>query len=93
MWRDVPFATQQDIIKTWDLSGYAHYTQHNNFSALDSSTPWPKVHTELQSKVREDFTIMEKAPTSAFSWLKAPTRCFHKTLLGHYAKLVSTHTT
>ena len=23
---------------------------------------------ELQTKVREDFTIMEKAPTKAFSW-------------------------
>ena len=30
---------------------------------------------ELQTKVREDFTITEKAPSStsrAFSWLKAP---------------------
>ena len=27
---------------------------------------------ELQTKVREDFTITE-APTKAFSWLKAPT--------------------
>ena len=25
---------------------------------------------ELQTKVREDFTITEKAPTRAFSWLK-----------------------
>ena len=32
-------------------------------------------------------TIMEKAPTRAFSWLKAPTRAFRfKTLLRHYAK-------
>ena len=28
---------------------------------------------ELQTKVREDITIMEKVPTRAFSWLKAPT--------------------
>ena len=42
---------------------------------------------ELQTKVREDFTIMEKAPTRAFSWLKAPTSAFTlKTLLRHYAK-------
>ena len=27
---------------------------------------------ELQTKVHEDFTITEKAPTRAFSWLKAP---------------------
>ena len=26
---------------------------------------------ELQTKVRKDFTITEKAPTRAFSWLKA----------------------
>ena len=32
-------------------------------------------------------TITEKAPTSAFSWLKAPTSAFtFKTLLRHYAK-------
>ena len=33
---------------------------------------------ELQTKVREDFTITEKAPTNFFSLLKASTR--------HYAK-------
>ena len=33
------------------------------------------------------FTIMEKAPTGAFSWLKVPTSAFtFKTLLRHYAK-------
>ena len=32
-------------------------------------------------------TIMEKAPTRAFSWLKAPTSAFtFKTLLRHFAK-------
>ena len=31
---------------------------------------------ELQMKVREDVTITEKAPTRAFSWLKAPTSAF-----------------
>ena len=35
----------------------------------------------------EDFTITEKAPTRAFSWLKAPTSAFtFKTLLRHYAE-------
>ena len=29
---------------------------------------------ELETKVREDFTIMETAPTRAFSLLKAPTK-------------------
>ena len=31
---------------------------------------------ELQTKVQEDFTITEKAPTRAFSWLKVPTIAF-----------------
>ena len=36
-------------------------------------------------------TITEKAPTRAFSWLKAPTSAFtFKTLLRHYAKWVLT---
>ena len=36
-------------------------------------------------------TITEKAPTRAFSWLKAPTSAFtFKTLLRHYAKQVLT---
>ena len=42
---------------------------------------------ELETKVREDFTITEKAPTRAFSLLKAATTAFtFKTLLRHYAK-------
>ena len=33
------------------------------------------------------FTIREKVPTRAFSWLKVPTSAFtFKTLLRHYAK-------
>ena len=35
---------------------------------------------ELQTMVRKDFTITEKAPARAFSWLKA--------LLRHYTKQV-----
>ena len=32
---------------------------------------------ELETKIREDFTITEKVPTTtrAFSWLKVPTYC------------------
>ena len=46
--------------------------------------PWPR---ELQTKVRQDFTITLRAPTNkAFSWLKAPRSAFTlKTLLRHYA--------
>ena len=46
-----------------------------------------RASNEGYTKVREDFTITEKAPTGAFSWLKAPTSAFTiKTLLRHYAK-------
>ena len=31
---------------------------------------------KLQTKVREDFKITEKAPARAFSWLKVPTIAF-----------------
>ena len=31
---------------------------------------------ELETKVREDFTITEKAPTRAFSWLKVSISAF-----------------
>ena len=31
---------------------------------------------ELQTEVREDFTITEMAPARAFSWLKPPTSAF-----------------
>ena len=50
---------------------------------------------ELQTKVpkvRKHFTIIEKAPTRAFSWLKVPTIAFtFKTLLRHFAKQALTH--
>ena len=42
---------------------------------------------ELEMKVIRRFVITEKAPTRAFSWLKAATTAFtFKTLLRHYAK-------
>ena len=44
----------------------------------DSNKGYPKVF--------ENFTITEKAPTRAFSWLEAPTSVFtFKTLLGNLA--------
>ena len=49
-------------------------------SQIDPSVPQPV------------FTITEKAPTRAFSWLKVPTSAFTlKTLLRHYAKWALTH--
>ena len=40
------------------------------------------LEAELQTKVRNDFTILQEAPTTAFSWLKAPTSAL-RTLLRH----------
>ena len=43
-----------------------------------------RASNEGYPKAREDFTITEKAPTGAFSWLKVPTSAFtFKTLLRH----------
>ena len=56
------------LLGPWDQS-------RHNFKLvpqIDPSVPWPV------------FTITEKAPTRAFSWLKAPTGAFtFKTLLRH----------
>ena len=47
---------------------------------------------ELQTKIREYFTITEEAPIWAFSCLKAPTSAFtFKALLRHYTKWALTH--
>ena len=53
--------------------------------------PGPCLHTisaaDGPSVSQSVFTITEEAPTSAFSWLKAPTSDFtFKTLLRHYDK-------
>ena len=49
--------------------------RHESSAADDPSVP------------QSVFTITDKAPTRAFSWLKAPTSAFtFKTLLRHYAK-------
>ena len=46
---------------------------------------WP--HERSSDTAAIGFTITKKAPTRAFSWLKAPTSAFtFKTLLRHYAK-------
>ena len=47
---------------------------------------------ELETKVFKDFTITEKAPTKAFSWLKAPTISLtFKNLIRHYTKQAPKH--
>ena len=50
-----------------------------------SSWTWDQLSASKRSIRR--FVITKKAPTRAFSWLKAPTSAFTlKTLLRHYAK-------
>ena len=61
-------------------------------SCTGCTTQTTRASNEGYPKFREDFTITEKAPTRAFSWLKAPTSAFpYKTLLRRYAKLTLTH--
>ena len=51
-----------------------------------------RASNEGYTNVHEDFTITVKAPTRAFSWLKATTSIFtFKTLFRHYAKQTLTH--
>ena len=50
-----------------------------SYSLDHASSILSPAHTytlELQTKVREYFTITEEAPSRAFSWLKAPTLAF-----------------
>ena len=54
-----------------------------------NQTEWQQ-SSASKSSIRR-FVITEKAPTRAFSWLKAATTAFtFKTLLRHYAKLALT---
>ena len=62
-------------------SGSAVVGMDSSVSCVGSSA------ADDQSVSQSVFTITEKAPTRAFSWLKAPTSAFtFKTLLRHYAK-------
>ena len=62
------------------------------FLSADAGLSWHQV-SAVQYSIGSTTgcTITEKAPTRAFSWLKAPTSAFtFKTLLRHYAKRVLT---
>ena len=59
----------------------------------DSSTGFETkemVEASASKRSIRRFVITEKAPTRAFSWLKAATTAFTKTLLRHYAKQANT---
>ena len=72
----MPYITVRENKAKWWIT-----VQGLNYNEV--STAWS---LELQTKVKRRFVITEKAPTWAFSWLKAPTSAFtFKTLLRHYA--------
>ena len=79
-----------------DNSGlfYVYYRTHQDFSHISRLLLQLPINLLLirvcssawKSSIRR-FVIMEKAPSRAFSWLKAATTAFtFKTLLRHYAK-------
>ena len=60
------------------------------FESMSAASPeWSQLVLCIAPSVPQPvFTITDKAPTRAFSWLKVPTSAFtFKTLLRHYAKL------
>ena len=60
------------------------------FLLVTMSTHTPATSSASERSIRR-FVITEKAPTRAFSWLKAAATAFtFKTLLRHYAKLALT---
>ena len=89
-----PASTMARILLAADTRG--HYS--HGFNRLDiycgdiarysSCSQAETAATRVSNKVTRRFPkITEKAPTRAFSWLKAPTSAFtFKTLLRHYAK-------
>ena len=67
----------------WTLS----CLRHLSVVRLVLPSPEPPLLTAEESNSIRRFVITEKAPTRAFSWLKAATTAFtFKTLLRHYAK-------
>ena len=72
----------REVAADWGISPPASHHRHQRVIVRSSLVLWndPSVSQSV-------FTITERAPTRAFSWLKAPTSAFtFKTLLRHYAK-------
>ena len=77
----------------WFLTGFyppicllqsVHAATETHSGQTDHCGLVPQIDPSVPQSV---FTITDKAPTRAFSWLKAPTSAFtFKTLLRHYAK-------
>ena len=74
------------IIPDWGVP--CHLSRHTHAKNVRM---WPSRTGPHTTHHTHTFTITEKAPTRALSWLKAPTSAFtFKTLLRHYAKQVLT---
>ena len=59
----------------------------DHYPACDTPLGLSTLHTSAGKSSIRRFVSTEKAPTRAFSWLKAATTAFtFKTLLRHYAK-------
>ena len=101
VWQVVLFCTAVAswITTIYMIDHKAHGTLNmGNFDVLYDK-PWIRISPYLVGKIRDPmtisaskisirrFVITDKAPTRAFSWLKAATTAFtFKTLLRHYAK-------
>ena len=73
----------------WDHPPAAGQLGHTRQCSGHQHQHWTRsrVHTSASKSSIRRFVITEKAPTRAFSWLKAATTAFtFKTLLRHYAK-------
>ena len=78
------------LVCTWYFDYFeTEQTSHTNFPGSSASQLHVArgVHAKAGKRSIRRFVITEKAPTRAFSWLKAATTAFtFKTLLRHYAK-------
>ena len=82
VWRDVRCVqgAERKTQKYKDL-------QQTDARVIISSKVFLRIVTSASKRSIRRFVFTEKAPTRAFSWLKAPTIAFtFKTLLRHYAK-------
>ena len=92
-WSELPDPEMRDYKLSWYCGGTFgpvidfHCHLHNNGATIHRALESTVVLCSAPSVPQLVFTITEKAPTRAFSWLKATTSAFtFKTLLRHYAK-------
>ena len=78
----LPAALERDARR--DAAAVPHHRPHRRHRQQPRHHPLGQVSVlcvfafvELQRKVREDFTITEKAPLKAFSWLKTVSHLRH----------------